>query len=61
MLPHQKEPYILYTDWSAVGMGAVLSQADADGQEAVVAYANMGCNEHERKNSKYEGEGVATV
>ena len=61
MLPHPGRPYVLYTDWSAVGMGAVLSQADADGQEAVVAYASRGCNEHERNYSSYEGEGAAAV
>ena len=38
------KPYLLATDWSAHGLGAVLSQTDDDGTEYAVAFASRSCN-----------------
>ena len=51
----------LYTDWSAIGMGAVLSQCKPPAEEQVIAFASRSCNECERNYSSYEGEGAAAV
>ncbi|CAI7886383.1 unnamed protein product [Closterium sp. NIES-54] len=59
-LPNGKAPFVLYTDWSSVGMGAVLSQLE-EGQEKVVAFASRTCNPAEANYSSYEGEGLAAV
>ena len=56
-----KAQLILYTDWSAIGMGAVLSQSRGTTAEQVIAFASRSCNEHERNYSSYEGEGAAAV
>ncbi|CAI7899682.1 unnamed protein product [Closterium sp. NIES-53] len=59
-LPNGKAPFVLYTDWSSVGMGAMLSQLE-EGQEKVVAFASRTCNPAEANYSSYEGEGLAAV
>ncbi|CAI7758131.1 unnamed protein product [Closterium sp. NIES-53] len=59
-LPNGKAPFVLYTDWRSVGMGAVLSQLE-EGQEKVVAFASRTCNPAEANYSSYEGEGLAAV
>ncbi|GJP58279.1 hypothetical protein CLOP_g22986 [Closterium sp. NIES-67] len=53
-------PFTLYTDWSSMGMGAVLCQ-EVEGEERVVAYANRSCIATEANYSSYEGEGLAAV
>ncbi|CAI5464598.1 unnamed protein product [Closterium sp. Yama58-4] len=55
-----KAPFVLYTDWSSVGMGVVLSQMEG-GQEKVVAFVSRTCNPAEANYSSYEGEGLAAV
>ncbi|CAI7889573.1 unnamed protein product [Closterium sp. NIES-54] len=59
-LPNGKAPFVLYTDWSSVGMGAVLSQLE-EGQEKVVAFASRTCNPAEANYSSYEGEGLVAI
>ena len=59
-LPLFSQPFILYTDWSSVGMGAILSQ-EIEGAEGVIAYASRSCNPSEANYSSYEGEGAAVV
>lgn len=46
--PRDDDPYILDTDASDVGIGAVLSQVQ-DGEEKVIAYASSVLNKHERR------------
>ncbi|CAI6004936.1 unnamed protein product [Closterium sp. NIES-64] len=58
-LPRADLPFVLYTDWSSTGMGAILSQQE--GGEKVVAFASRSCNPAEANYSSYEGEGVAAV
>ena len=43
-LPDSYKPFILTTDWSQHGMGAVLRQLDAGGVEHPVCYASRSCN-----------------
>jgi hypothetical protein len=39
--------YQLHTDWSTLGIGAVLTQMDDDGKEFVIAYASRSNNNAE--------------
>ena len=54
-------PYTLQTDWSAKGMGAILSQIGKDGEEGVIAYASRSNNKGESNYSSYHGELLAAV
>ena len=56
-----KRPYILHTDWSGVGIGAILGQVDDDGNEYMVACASRTCNVHERRYAPFYGEMLAAV
>jgi hypothetical protein len=53
--------YQLHTDWSALGIGAVLMQMDDDGKEFVIAYASWSNNNIEAQYNSYEGECLATI
>ncbi|GJP58288.1 hypothetical protein CLOP_g22994 [Closterium sp. NIES-67] len=59
-LPDPEELFLLYTDWSSSGMGAVLCQKEK-GAERLVAYASQSCSPAESNYSSYEGEGLAAV
>ncbi|GJP46957.1 hypothetical protein CLOM_g6194 [Closterium sp. NIES-68] len=59
-LPTKDAPFTIYTDWSSMGMGAVLCQ-ELEGEERVVAYASRSCTATEANYSSYEGEGLAAV
>ncbi|GJP69998.1 hypothetical protein CLOP_g988 [Closterium sp. NIES-67] len=59
-LPQWDVPYVLYTDWSSAGMGAVLCRV-VDGMERVVAFASRSCNASEANYSSYEGEELGAV
>ena len=54
-------PYILHTDWSGTGIGAILGQIDDDGNEYMVACASRTCNIHERRYAPFYGEMLAAV
>ena len=54
-------PFILHTDASSSGLGAVLSQKHADGKEHVVAYASRTLSKSERRYCATRRELLAVV
>jgi hypothetical protein len=59
--PIRGHPFQLHTNWSMLGLGAVLTQCDDEGKEFVVAYANRSNIATESRYSSYEGECLAMV
>lgn len=59
-LPDFNEEFILQTDASGHGVGAVLLQ-EQDGAKKVIAYASRGLNELEKRYSVYELEALAVL
>ena len=59
--PNTRRPFQLHTDWSILGLGAVLTQKDDDGKEYVIAYASRSNNDAKAKYSSYEGECLAII
>jgi hypothetical protein len=53
--------FILHTNWSAFGIGAILSQLDEKGKEYVIAYASQSNNKVESNYSSHEGECFVVV
>ena len=51
----------VYTDWSGVGVGAVLAQKGPDEVEHMVACISRSLNKHERNYSSYAGEMLGAV
>jgi len=43
-----KKPMILHTDWSKLGIGAVLGQVDEDGNDYMVACISRSLNKYEK-------------
>jgi hypothetical protein len=59
--PVRGRPFQLHTNWSMLGLGAVLTQCDDERKEFVVAYASHLNSAVESRYSSYEGECLATV
>ena len=59
--PDFNRPFILDTDASDIGIGAVLSQRDEEGRERVVAYASRTLSKAERKYCVTRRELLAVV
>jgi hypothetical protein len=59
--PDLNLPFELHTDWSAVGLGAVLIQLYNNRKEFVIAYASQSNNWTKRNYLLYYGECLAAV
>jgi hypothetical protein len=59
--PIRGRPFQLHTDWSMLGLGAVLTQCDDEGKEFVVAYVSRSNNAAESCYNSYKGECLATM
>jgi hypothetical protein len=59
--PDPDRQFILHTDWSQHGIGAVLAQLDDEGNEYMVACASRSLNVHERNYTPWKGEMLAVV
>jgi hypothetical protein len=58
--PDYEKPFILFTDASGKGLGAVLSQKHDD-KEVVIAYASQGLNKAEQNYPITEQEALAVI
>jgi transposase InsO family protein len=55
------KPFILHTDFSSHGLGAVLGQVGEDGKEYMVACISRSLNKYEKEYGSYRGEMLAAV
>ena len=59
--PKFYQRFILQTDASGLGLGAVLTQKDSLGQEHVISYASQSLSNREERYSATEKEALAVV
>ena len=59
--PDFERPFTIYTDSSGFGIGAVLSQIQADGKEHVVSYASRTMNNAKRNYPITDQECLAII
>ena len=59
--PDFEEPFLLETDASGAGLGAVLAQRQKDGSVRPIAYASRSLQPHEKNYSITELEGLGVV
>ena len=59
--PDYSRPFLVQTDWSVKGMGAILSQRGDDGLERVIEFASKSNSPSESSYSSYQGELLAVV
>jgi mannose-1-phosphate guanylyltransferase len=53
--------FILHTNWSVLGIGAILGQLDEESKEYVIAYASRNNKKAESNYFSYEGECLTIV
>jgi len=56
-----KKEIVIVCDASPIGVGAILSQVDANGNEKPVIYASRALSDAERKYSQIDREGLAVI
>ena len=59
--PDQQQEFLLHTDASGVGIGAVLSQVDERGMQQPIAYASRKLNDAESRYSTTHQEALAVI
>ena len=59
--PDFERPFIIYTDSSGFGLGAVLSQVQTDGKEHVISYASRSMNKTEKNYPITDQECLAVI
>ena len=59
--PDLSKPFLLWTDASEQGFGAVLEEQDTEGRRFLIAYASQATNEGEKKYAPTELEVAAVV
>jgi len=59
--PDFKRKFLLFTDGSYIGLGAVLAQLDDNNKERVIAYASRSISQAERNYAPTELECLAAV
>ncbi len=59
--PNFSKVLILHTNWSALGIGAILGQFNEEGKEYVITYASRSNNKAKKNYSSYEGECLTII